>query len=256
MTLIKTSVFSFFVVMAKIVSNLVINKAVSIYLGPSGLALIGQFKSFSQVAMTIAQGGINNGITKYTAEYKETEKRSVLFSTAGKISLFSSITTGLAIIIGSEYISMYFLKSDKYSYLLLMFGFTITLFVINSLLLSVLNGLKEIKTWAIINVLQSVYNLVLTTLLIVWLGLDGALIALATNQSVVFLVALWIMRKGSIVQFRSFKARFCTQEAKKLAKFAIMGIVAAIMAPMSHLVVRSYVGEGLGWDAAGYWQAM
>ena len=257
MTLIKTSALSLIATTIKIVSGLVINKAVATYIGPAGLALIGQFQDFSRLVLTAAQGAINSGVTKYAAEYgKDHDRIPILFSTASKISLFSSILVGLGIILFSNYASLNFLKSEDYSYIFVIFGFTIVLFVINSLLLSILNGLKEIKTWVMINIIQSIYGLIFTTLLIVYLGLDGALIALVTNQSVVFLIALWMLRKHPIINLENFKGAFDKSEVKKLAGFAAMAITSAIVVPVSHLIVRNYIGETISWDDAGYWQAI
>jgi O-antigen/teichoic acid export membrane protein len=257
MTLVKTSIRSFIATAIKLVAGLVISKAVAVYIGPAGLALVGQFQNFSQLVMTAAQGGINSGVTKYTAEYGKDDKRiPILFGTASKISFFASLVVGAGIVIFSQHASLHFLKSEDYSYIFVIFGFTIVLFVINSLLLSILNGLKEIKTWVMINIIQSVYSLIFTTLLIVWLGLDGALIALVTNQSVILLIVLWMLRKHAIIKAENFKEKFYTPEAKKLAGFAAMAITSALTVPVSHLIVRNYIGETLSWEDAGYWQAI
>lgn len=257
MTLFKTSIVSFIATFIKMLSALVISKAVAIYIGPTGLALIGQFQSFTQLVMTAAQGAINNGVTKYTAEYGKDDKRlPLLFSTASKISLFASVVIGAGIVVFSQRASRHFLMSEDYSYIFVIFGFTIVLFVINNLLLSILNGLKEIKTWAMINIIQSVYSLIFSTLLIVWLGLDGALIALVTNQSVVLMIVLWMLRKHPIIKLENFKAAFSKPEVKKLASFAAMAITSAATVPVSHLIVRNYIGETLSWEDAGYWQAI
>jgi O-antigen/teichoic acid export membrane protein len=257
MTLIKTSILSFIATAIKIFAALVINKAVAVYIGPTGLALIGQFQNFTQLVMTAAQGAINSGVTKYTAEYGKDDKRiPILFGTASKISFFASLVVGAGIVTYSQHASLHFLKSEDYSYIFVIFGFTIVLFVINNLLLSILNGLKEIKTWVIINIIQSIYSLIFTTLLIVWLGLDGALIALVTNQSVILLIVLWMLRKHPIIKAVNFKQKFDTPEAKKLAGFATMAITSALTVPVSHLIVRNYIGETLSWEDAGYWQAI
>jgi len=257
MTLVKTSILSFLTTVIKMISALAITKAVAVYIGPSGLALIGQFQNFTQLAMVAAQGAINNGVIKYTAEYGKDDKRiPALFSTASKISLSASVVAGVGIVIFSQYFSLYFLKSEDYGYIIAIFGFTIILLVINSLLLSILNGLKEIKIWTSINIIQSIYSLIFTTFMIVWLGLDGALIALVTNQSVVLLIALWMLRKHPIVKLKNFRAAFNAPEAKKLANFAAMAITVAVTVPVSHLIVRNYIGETLSWNDAGYWQAI
>lgn len=257
MTLIKTTVLSFIATVIKLLAGLVINKAIAIYIGPSGLALIGQFQNFSQLVMTAAQGAINTGVTKYVAEYgKESDKIPILFSTASKISLFTSITVGIGIVIFSNFASEYFLKSENYGYIFVIFGFTIVLFVINGLLLSILNGLKEIKTWILINIIQSLYSLIFTVILIVFLGLDGALIALVTNQSVILIIVLWMLRKNPIIKLENFRGNLDIIQAKKLSGFALMAITSAATVPVSHLIIRNYIGKNLGWDAAGHWQAI
>ncbi len=257
MNLVKTSVLSFIATVIKLLSVLVINKAVAIYIGPAGLALVGQFQNFIQLVMVAAQGAISSGVTKYTAEYgKDNERIPILFSTAGKISLISSVVVGIGVAILSEFASLHFLKSIEYSYIFVIFGFTVVLFVINNLLLSILNGLKEIKTWVIINVIQSIYSLIFTTLLIVWLGLDGALIALVTNQSIILVIVVWMLKKHQVIKLESFKNAFDKPEAKKLIGFAAMAITSALTVPITHLVIRGYIGETLDWDQAGYWQAI
>jgi len=257
MTLFKTSILSFISTSIKVIAALVINKAVAVYIGPAGLALIGQFQNFMQLAMTVAQGALNSGITKYSAEYgRDDERIPFLLSTAGKISIVCSVVVGFCIILFSNYASTYFLKADEFAYVFVLFGFTIVLFVLNNLLLSIINGLKEVRTWVVINILQSVYALIFTSLLIVWLGLDGALIGLVTNQSIIFIVVLWMLRKHPIIKLDNFTQPFDKPEAKKLMGFAIMGLTSAIVVPISHIFVRNYIGENIGWDEAGYWQAI
>ena len=115
MTLIKTSILSFIATAVKFLAGLVINKAVAVYIGPSGLALVGQFQNFTQLVMTAAQGAINSGVPKYTAEYgKDSEKTPALFSTARKVSFLSSLVVGALIVVFSRYASLQFLKSDKH----------------------------------------------------------------------------------------------------------------------------------------------
>ena len=257
MTLIKTSILSFIATVTKLLTGLVINKAVAIYIGPAGLALVGQFQNFSQLVMTAAQGAINRGVTKYVAEYGKDSKRiPILFSTASKISFWASLVVGSGLIIFSKQFSLYLLKSENYSYIIVIFGFTVALFVINSLLLSILNGLKEIKSWISINIIQSIYSLIFTSTLIVFFGLEGALLALVTNQSVIFLIVLWMLRRHPIIQLGNFKRAFDSHEGKKLGAYALMAATSAAAIPGSHLIVRDHIAETLSWVDAGYWQAI
>ncbi|ERT13838.1 polysaccharide biosynthesis C-terminal domain-containing protein [Photorhabdus temperata] len=221
MTLFKTSILSLIATAFKMIAGLVINKAVSIYIGPAGLALIGQFQSFSQLIMVTAQGAINNGVVKYTAEYGPNgPKTPALFSTAAKISLATSIIVGALLILLSQTAAKEILLDVKYQYVFIVFGFTIILFVLNGLLLSILNGLKEIQTYIKINIIQSIYSLIFTSTLITVLGLNGALIALATNQSIILLIILFLLRKHPIIRWNSFIQPFNSSIAKKLMGYS------------------------------------
>ncbi|WP_166373158.1 O-antigen translocase [Psychromonas sp. SA13A] len=257
MNLLKTSILSFVATSIKLAAGLVINKAISVYIGPSGIALIGQFQNSTQLAMTLAQGGINKGIIKYTAEYGEKSRDlPKLWSTAAQIVLYCSILVSFILIIGSNYISEYILKSDEYQYVFITFGFTIIFFTLNQLLLSILNGLKEIKIFISINITQSIYGLVFTTLLVVFWGLDGALIALVTNQSFVFMTLLSRLRLHKQILFTNFKQKFDIGQSKKLLSYSAMALSTACTAPVSLFLIRNNIGETLSWDAAGYWQSM
>lgn len=257
MNLLQTSFLTFIATAIKILVGIVINKAVSVFIGPSGVALIGQFQNSSQFAMTIAQGGINSGVTKYTAEYgMESDKLPELWSTAARITLFCSAVVGVALIVGAKYISDVVLKTDQYTYVFIIFGFTIILFSVNNLLLSILNGLKEIRIFIVINITQSIISLIFTTLLIIKFKLDGALIALVTNQSIVFFTILWWLRKHKLITLDSFKRKLNNKQTKKLLSYSVMALTSACTVSISLLVVRNYIGENLSWNAAGYWQSM
>ena len=257
MTLIKTSLLSFIATVVKLLAALVINKAIALYIGPSGLAVIGQFQNMLQLAMTASQGAINAGVTKYTAEIgADTEELPALFSTAFKISVTCSGVVGLLLIIFSNYAATNFLNDSAYRYVFITLGFTIVFYTLNSLLLSIINGLKEVPIFISINITQSIYSLIFTTVLIYFFGLKGALIALVTNQSVIFVFVLWKLRNHPVIKLHLFKEKFNKIFASKLGKYALMSITAAILGPVSHMIIRNHLGESFGWEAAGYWQAI
>jgi len=257
MNLAKTSYLSAIATVVKMLAALIINKAVAIFIGPAGLALIGQYQNFSQLAMIFAQGGISKGVTKYTAEYgKDDERLPLLFSTSLKISLYCSATIAIFLIFLSPWLSSMLFNSNDYTYIFIVLGFTIFLFVLNNLLLSILNGLKEVKTFISINIIQSIYSLIFTSILVIAFGLHGALIALATNQSIVFLVVIYMLRQHAVIKLKYFTGEFNKPEGRKLLNYVFMALTSALTVPISQLLIRNYIGENIGWQEAGYWQAI
>ncbi|WP_247717482.1 polysaccharide biosynthesis C-terminal domain-containing protein [Morganella morganii] len=224
MTLIKTSILSLIATFFKMLSGLVINKAVAVYIGPAGLALIGQFQSFSQIALIAAQGAINNGIVKYSAEYEnDKDKSKTLISSAIKITIITSIITGIILIVFSFNLSLMILNSVEYYKIFIIFGVSIIFFSINNLLLSILNGRGNIKLFIKINIIQSIYSLIFTSTLIYYFNLIGALAALATNQSIVCFISIYIIRKNKLIYFSDFRKKNRSYNNKKSIKLLYDG---------------------------------
>ena len=123
-------------------------------------------------------------------------------------------------------------------------------------LISILNGQKEIKKYVLVNIAGSIFSLVFTSILIMQLNLMGALYAMVLNQSVIFFVTLAFVIKSSWFKLEYFKQGLDKESLSKLSKYSLMAIVSALTVPVSHLIIREYIGENLGWDSAGYWQGI
>ena len=256
MTLIKTSVLTAISTIIKIISGFVINKVVAIYVGPSGLAIIGQLQNFMELIITFSNGAITNGVVKYTAEYQTIEQKQRIFSTSIIISFVCSLLISIFLFGFSEYLSEFILKDVQYSSVFVVFGATIFLFALNMVLISILNGQKEIKKYVLVNIAGSIFSLVFTSVLIMQLNLKGALYAMVLNQSVVFFVTLAFVLKSSWFKLEYFLKGLDKESLSKLSKYSLMAIVSALTVPVSHLIIREYIGENLGWDSAGYWQGI
>ena len=256
MTLIKTSVLTGISTVIKLVSAFVINKVIAIYIGPAGLAIVGQLQSFTSIITTFSNGAISSGIVKYTAEYQSIEQKQKIFSSSIVISLICSLIISIFLFGFSDYLSELILKDIQYSSVFIIFGATIFLFALNMVLISILNGQKEIKKYVLVNIAGSIFSLVFTSILIMQLNLIGALYAMVLNQSVIFFVTLAFVIKSSWFKLEYFKQGLDKESLSKLSKYSLMAIVSALTVPVSHLIIREYIGENLGWDSAGYWQGI
>ena len=256
MTLIKTSVLTGISTVIKLVSAFVINKVIALYIGPAGLAIVGQLQSFTSIITTFSNGAISSGIVKYTAEYQDIEEKKKIFSSSIVISLICSLIISIFLFGFSDYLSELILKDIQYSSVFIIFGATIFLFALNMVLISILNGQKEIKKYVLVNIAGSIFSLVFTSILIMQLNLMGALYAMVLNQSVIFFVTLAFVIKSSWFKLEYFKQGLDKESLSKLSKYSLMAIVSALTVPVSHLIIREYIGENLGWDSAGYWQGI
>lgn len=256
MTLIKTSVLTSISTIITVISAFVINKVVAMHAGPTGLALIGQLKDFVTMITNISNGAITQGIVKYTAEYETIEKKQKIFSTSIVISLISSCIIAIILVVFNSFLSELILKDVQYGGVFIVFAFTVFLFALNTVLMSILNGQKEIKKYVLINIVNSSLALIITSLLVLKFNIQGALYALVINQSIVFFVTLMFVLKSAWFKWEYFKQGIDKESLVKLGKYSLMAITSAISAPLSYLIIRNYIGENLGWNSAGYWQGI
>ena len=256
MNLIRTSFFTAISSIIKVIVGFVINKVIAVYIGPSGLGLIGQLQSFMSIATTLSNGAITQGIIKYTAEYKTIEEKQKIFSTSIIISLFFSFLVSVLLFSFSDHLAQLILKNIKYSNVFNVLGITVFLFALNGILLSILNGQKEIKKYVFINIASSLFSLVFTSFLIIQLNLMGALYALVANQSVIFFVTLLFVIKSNWFKLKYFTQGVDKKSLIKLSRFSFMAVVSVITVHISHMLIRNYIGDNLSWDDAGYWQGI
>lgn len=254
MNLIKTSFLSLFATSIKILSALFINKALSLFIGPSGIATIGQFQNVIQIAATISQGGILPGITKYTAEYhsiSNNKNLNLLWSSAFRIILLLSTIVSVVLITFSEKLSIYILNDKSYTIYIALLGISIFFITLNSFFLSIINGLKQIRFYIFINITQSIFMLIYSIVLIYLFGLKGALFALVTNQAVIFMILIIKIRNKFNINLK-----YNHIEGKKLLLFSTMALTSAIVGPASLIAIRTYLTHKISLDASGYWQSM
>ena len=201
-------VFSFTVVstLVKMLTGLISVKVVASVIGPAGIALLGQLNNFTVIVMTLANGGINNGIVKYIAEYKEDRGKVIVFlSTALRITLFCSLIIGLFMILFHTYLSKVIMLSSEYGYVFTVFGLTVLMYSLNMMLISVINGFKEFRMYVKISIANSVVGVLFTLVFVYTLGLKGALISAVTYQSVMLCVTFLMVRKLPWVDWEYFK---------------------------------------------------
>lgn len=257
MTLIKTSLLNGVAALVKVLTLLGLNKILAVYVGPAGYAVLGQFQNAVQMITALASGAVNTGVTKYTAEYhEEDEKQRAVWRTAGTISLIGSILIAILVIVLKRPLAAWFLKDEGLASVFVWFAVALVFFVFNTLFLAILNGKKEIKRYVTANIAGSLFAFFVTTTMAIQFGTYGALVALAIYQSLSFFATLTLVYRTDWFRLQYLLGRIDTTVAKNLAGYTVMALTTAVCVPLSHILIRNHLGEALGWDFAGYWEAM
>jgi len=166
------------------------------------------------------------------------------------------LLTSFLLAIFANYITLKLLGDIQYISVIYLLSGTIVFYSLNVLLMSILNGQKEIKKYVMSNIANSIFSLLLITLLTIYIGLKGALYALVINQSLVFFVTLFFIIKSDWFRLEYFQMKFDVKIAKKLSHFSLMAITSIVFSIGSILFIRNYISTHLSWIDAGYWQGI
>ena len=245
--------------LVKMLAGFISVKVISVLIGPSGVALVGQLNNFSTILLTLSTGGIVSGITKYISEYKENEKSVKSYiGTAIWITLILSLLCSFFLIISSKILSTKILLDEKFFYVFIIFGITIFFYSINSVLLAIINGFKQFNYYVLISIISSVFGLVLSLFLVFSFGVAGALINAVTSQSLFFFVTVLFCWKKKIKFFNreNIFSKINKNTALQYSKYSIMTIISSFGVPVGQLILRSFLMKKFGIENAGCWEGM
>ncbi len=243
--------------LVRMCTSLVSVKVVASIIGPAGVALVGQLNNFSTIALSLATGGINSGVTKYVAEYKE--DNSVVkqyIATAFKIVVGCSLLIGLILLLGCRFLSKLVMLTPEYWYVFAIFGFTIIFYGINNLIVSIVNGYKQFNKYVKVNIVSSIFGVAFTITLVFLWGLPGALISAVTFQSLMIGVSLLMLRKLNWLNKEFFLGQFKKAIASKYFRYSLMTLTTALTVPVSQMLLRGYVMANISEVEAGWWEGM
>ncbi|MFQ3369502.1 MAG: PST family polysaccharide transporter [Flavobacteriaceae bacterium] len=260
MNFIKTSIYSAASTTISLLVKLITNKIIAVYLGTSGMFLIGQLKDFLKIGNTLGTMGIETGTVKYSSELNEKENNfKDLLATSFKIHLFTSLIIIALILFFYNYLAvslseeMSEMNNYFFKYILC---FSILSFSIQTFIMSVLNGLKKIKIFIFINILATIISGGVLIYLVVNYLTIGAYYALILSPIITLITALIISLFLKPFKLNFLNSVFKLQHFKNLSNFSLMAIIAPLCLISATFIVRYYIYEEFDSNHAGSWEAM
>ncbi|MCW5905689.1 MAG: O-antigen translocase [Chitinophagaceae bacterium] len=253
--IIKVSSLTAVATVVRVATNLILSKVLAITVGATGIALVGQIINGSNIFMNIASGGLSQGITKYIAETDDFKERKKIINTVYTFVLFASIFVAAVLIIFAPFWSNYFFHTNEYWDVIIYMGVFIVFFAYNSVILAIINGLKQFKLFVIVNIANNIVGLLITVILLYFFNLRGALIATVLYQSVVFFVTIFFIRNQK--KIFSFSQLILPSELiKKLLGFSLMMFISIICISVSQIYIRTFIASHISFKDAGIWEAL
>ncbi|WP_406683346.1 O-antigen translocase [Seonamhaeicola sp. MEBiC1930] len=256
--LLKASYYNALLVLVKVLSGIISSKVVAVYLGPSGLALLGNLKSFLGTASSFTAEGYQNGIIRYVSENsEETSRKAKITTTVFQLSTLFSILIGLILWFFSITWSQYLFKTADYDFIIKIVAIGLPFWSFNLLIIYILNGLENYKKLVAVSSVLSIVNMLTSILLIIKFNLIGGLIAVILGPVIVFVVNIIVLGSERHILLNLFKFKlFKFYVVKDMSAYLLMAIYSTAIVSITVLLIRNLIIEKLSIDEAGYWEAM
>ncbi|HMR15242.1 MAG TPA: O-antigen translocase [Mariniflexile sp.] len=245
-------------VLIKIIAGILTSKAIAIFIGPTGLALIGNLRNFVSSFQSIATLGFYNGAVKYISDVKDdVVALGKTISTIFYTGFIATILVSFICYFNSHAINnIIFPVYNNYAYVIKIFAIVLPFYALNMFSFSIMNGFSKYKILIIINIIGQILSVSVALLLIYQNKIDGALISVVIAESLIFLITLvGIINRRTLVPLIKV-GHISFGFFKKISSYSAMAIFAAIIMPLVAIAIRSYIIENVGYKDAGFWEAM
>lgn len=243
-------------IVLKILMGVISTKLISIYIGLQGINLLEYFRNFSNIAESVSQMGLQNGIVKKIATTKtQKEQEQKIFSTA--LGITGSVVFIIVIfsILFSNHLQQYLFHSTAFEGAFLLFLFSLPATVLQMIIISILNGKQLFKKIIWVNSIGYLINILLSFFLITKFELQGALFQIAITPILLWLFT-WIYSYKNLSGIRFSIIYFDKDIAKDLLGFTLMNLASGILVPFSLIFIRNQIESNLGETDAGIWSTI
>ncbi len=250
--LLKVLSLNAFSVLVQFVLGIFSVRIISEFLGPNGMALTGNFRSFTSLFKSISILGLKEGLIKLFLENSESkgEKNNVISSFLA-FFLVLSLFLAFIILIFAEDFSVYLFHKVFFVNYLQYFAVLLPFFVLQTLLVTLFNASQEFKKIIGIQIITNIFLFLSSFYFTYSQNLNGAFFAIAIADFISFVVTLLFVRVRFVFTFK-----FHLNYLNNISKFIVMALVSAIVIPVTAILVRNYIIMQSDLFSAGIWEAI
>lgn len=255
--LFKISSLNSVSLLVRIITGVLSSKAIAYFIGPSGMALLGNFRNFKQTLEAVGIVGIENGIIKTVAENTSNEQKLYNLVTTWFYSLVViALVLSTIIFFGASYFSIQLFENLKYIKAIKLLAVMLPFSILHLFFVAVINGFRQYKNVIIISIFNYIFGLLLAVFLMWKYSIVGAMWALAGISFFLFCFTMYYLGKLFSIQEILNYSNFKFEKIKKIAVFASMTLFSASIAPPIFIYIRKLISLHQSIEIAGLYEAM
>lgn len=256
--LFKISSLNSFSVILKIGIGLITSKLLAVFVGPGGMALVGNLRNFLTSLESISTLGFQNGIIKYTAENEKNENqlKRIIATVFICLLCIAIILSCVLYFFAAFWNKEIFGNNFDYAIVFKALALALPWYATSVFMLSVINGLGQFKKVIWINIIGNAIGLLVSIIMVLHYKTLGALLSLVISPALMFFVTFYFINK-KINFFKTIRLhQFDFQIIKKLSSYSLMALVSSVLGPLVLLVIRKNIIETVGLEQAGFWETI
>jgi len=242
----------------KIGSGLITSKLLAVFVGPGGMALVGNLRNFLTAVETVSTLGFQNGVVKYIVANKSNEKelQRIIATVFFSLIVASLLLSGLLFVFASFWNEMVFGHNYEYVAIFKILALALPWYAVSVILLAAINGLGKFKNVIRINIVGNIIGLLFSAIMILNFSTFGALLSIVIPPALLFFVTFHHINKEIHFTAALSLRLFDTQVIRDLSAYSLMTLVSSLCGPLVFLAIRSNIIANLGVEQAGFWEAI
>ena len=256
--LFSVTLFTALLTLVRMASGFVIAKVVAIYAGPSGMAMLGQVQSLVSALNGLVASPCGNGLVRYTAENHANgfEACAPWWRASLKwMLIIFAVVIPLSCIFAKPLASWLF-GERAYDWLIWLTALALPFSALNTLIASVINGQQHYRRYVALGMVSVVIATIFMLIMIITKNLTGALASAAVFSAISGLVMFFGSLKQPWLKIKYWSGRVSHVELKGVGAYVAMAMTSALTVPIALIIIRNILVEKVGWEQAGYWQAV
>lgn len=255
MQIFKSSLWTILWIGTRMISSFLINKMVSIFYGPSGIALLSHIQNIFGTFLTLCQEGINKGMIAALSipSIDQENQRNIIVSGAK----WSAGLYMLIILVSLFYFnSLTVLFQVSHPALWLAVGLTgIGLLIVQYFLLSLFLAWDKIKWYNIINIIGSLGTVPIVYWASKYGGLDWMLLAATCGLFFTSIISIVVLKYLKLYEF-SKPLLPSSERHKNIMQFVYMALGIMIFGKFTDLGLRQFAFNQFSVEEVGLWQSV
>ncbi|MGO8925732.1 MAG: O-antigen translocase [Limisphaerales bacterium] len=232
-------------------------KAMALILGPAGVGLLGLYGSIADLALTIAGMGINSSGVRQIAEAAgtgDTHRVARTVTTLRRVALLLGALGAVLLMALCYPVSWVSFGDYRHAGSVALLSLAVLFGAVSAGQMALVQGMRRIRDLALINVLGSLFGLLVGVPIVYVMGKGGVVPSLVGVAGAGIAVSWWYSRKTKVEPV-SMNLRDVSAEISALLKLGFVLMASGLMGMGVAYLVRIIVFRKMGEDAAGFYQA-